>query len=60
MIFSNPFYCGIITTKMMNGKLVEGVHEKLISQELFLKVNGIRQEAKGKFGVPKKKDHNYL
>ena len=39
MTFSNPFYCGIIANKMLNGRLVEGKHEKLISQELFLKVN---------------------
>lgn len=51
MIFSNPFYCGIVSTKMLNGKIVEGTHEKMISKELFLKVNEIRGEAKGKFGT---------
>ena len=34
MIFSNPFYCGIISNKLLNGKLVEGQHEKLISKTL--------------------------
>jgi DNA invertase Pin-like site-specific DNA recombinase len=53
--FSNPFYCGIISNKMLNGKLVESVHEKVISKELFLKVNGIRQEA-NKFGAPHQKE----
>jgi DNA invertase Pin-like site-specific DNA recombinase len=51
MIFSNPFYCGIISTKMLNGELVEGTHEKLISQSLFLQVNQVRSEAKGKYGI---------
>jgi site-specific DNA recombinase len=56
MIFSNPFYCGIIANRMLEGKLVEGTHEKLISHELFLTVNQIRKEAKGKFGVPHSKE----
>ena len=51
MIFSNPFYCGVISTRMLNGKLVEGRHEKLISPELFLKVNNVRVAAGGKYGV---------
>lgn len=51
MIFSNPFYCGIISTKMLNGEMVEGIHEKLISQSLFLQVNKVREEAKGKYGI---------
>ena len=34
-IFSNPFYCGIITNKMLEGKVVEGTHEKMISQNVI-------------------------
>jgi site-specific DNA recombinase len=41
-IFENPFYCGLITHKMLDGEIVEGKHEKLISTEVFLKVNQIR------------------
>jgi site-specific DNA recombinase len=55
MIFSNPFYCGIISNKMLDGKLVEGQHEKVIPQELFLQVNKIRESA-NKFGVPHRKE----
>jgi site-specific DNA recombinase len=55
-IFSNPFYCGLIANKMLNGKLVEGTHEKLISKELFLKVNGVRQASGGKYGVAHQKE----
>jgi site-specific DNA recombinase len=56
MILSNPFYCGIISNKMLNGKLVEGKHEKLISPELFLQVNNVRKEAGGKYGVAHQKE----
>ena len=55
MIFSNPFYCGIISNKILNGELVEGIHEKLIPQETFLKANNVRAEAKGKYGILHKK-----
>ena len=54
-IFSNPFYCGLIANKMLNGKLVEGTHEKLISKDLFLKVNNVRQSA-NKYGVAHQKE----
>jgi hypothetical protein len=40
---------------MLNGKMVESVHEKVISKELFLKVNDVRQNA-NKFGAPIKKN----
>ena len=56
-IFSNPFYCGIISNKMLEGKLIVGKHEKLVSQELFLKVNNVRAEAKGKYGILHQKHH---
>ena len=37
----NPFYCGMMVHNMLEGQVVEGNHEKLISKELFLKVNGL-------------------
>lgn len=57
MIFSNPFYCGIIAHKLLNGRLVEGTHEKLVTQELFLRIHDIRAEAGGKYGVSHKKEN---
>lgn len=36
---SDPFYCGIIRNKHLDGDVVEGKHEPLISKELFLKIN---------------------
>lgn len=35
----NPFYCGILSNKLLEGKVVAGKHEKIISQEIFLAVN---------------------
>ncbi|MBK7669480.1 MAG: recombinase family protein [Sphingobacteriaceae bacterium] len=40
-IFINPFYCGLISHGMLNGKVVDGVHEKMISKEKFMKVNEV-------------------
>lgn len=39
--FRNPFYCGLIAHASLGGELVEGNHEKMISQELFLRVNNL-------------------
>lgn len=44
-IFANPFYCGYITHGLLEGKIVEGVHEKLITPEQFLHINEIRQQS---------------
>ncbi len=41
-IFSNPFYCGILSHNFLEGDVIEGKHEKLISKEVFLKANNIR------------------
>ncbi len=40
-IFRNPFYCGYITNKLIDGKIIKGQHEPIVSEELFLKVNGL-------------------
>lgn len=42
-IFRNPFYCGVLVHSALEGKVVEGNHEKLISKEVFLKVNNLLQ-----------------
>ncbi len=43
-IFKNPFYCGLMAHNLLEGKLVEGNHEKLISKEMFLKVNDVQSK----------------
>jgi site-specific DNA recombinase len=41
-IFRNPFYCGLLSHNLLEGQVVEGNHEKLISREIFLKVNEVQ------------------
>lgn len=38
-ILQNPFYCGLLSHSLLEGEMVEGKHEKLVSKELFLKAN---------------------
>lgn len=40
-IFRNPFYCGLMAHNMLEGKVIEGNHEQLVSKDIFLKVNGL-------------------
>ena len=40
-IFRNPFYCGLLVHTQLEGKVLEGKHEPLVSRELFLSVNGV-------------------
>lgn len=40
-IFNNPFYCGIITQNSLEGQIIEGSHEKLISKEMFMTANNV-------------------
>ena len=58
-IFKNPFYCGLIAHGMLNGKVVEGKHEKMVSQDVFLKIHNLRI-ASTKYGVPHKKENDAL
>lgn len=40
-IFKNPYYCGLLVSKMIPNEVIEGKHEKMVSREVFLKVNNI-------------------
>lgn len=44
-ILCNPFYCGMIAHGMLNGRVIEGQHEKMISRATFLKVNNILESS---------------
>ncbi len=48
-IFRNPFYCGIIRHNLMPGKVIQGKHEKLIPEELFLRINTDKKRQNIKF-----------
>ena len=41
-ILANPFYCGLMAHNMLNGEVVPGRHDPLISREIFLKANSIK------------------
>lgn len=55
-IFKKPFYCGLINHGLLDGKVVEGNHEPLISKELFLKVNDIHVN-NPQYGVPHEREN---
>lgn len=57
-LFLNTFYCGLITSKMLPGQIIEGKHEPLISRELFLAVHNIRQENRNQGFVHDKDNEN--
>ena len=40
-IITNPFYCGQIAHSLLEGQLIKGKHEPLISEELFLQANDV-------------------
>jgi site-specific DNA recombinase len=58
-IFANPFYCGKIAHGIIGDKVVDGKHPGIVSEKLFLIVNGIRQNTKG-FGIVHKSHHELL
>ncbi|TSE05416.1 recombinase family protein [Aquimarina algiphila] len=43
-IFRNPIYCGLISHGLLQGKVVQGNHDPIISKNIFLKVNGIQSK----------------
>ncbi len=57
-IFLNPFYCGLLTSKMIPGQVIEGRHEPLVSKELFLAVHNIRKENRSQGFVHDKDNDN--
>ena len=38
-IFKNPFYCGVLITKMLPDEVIYGQHEAIVSKEDFIKIN---------------------
>ena len=52
-MWKNPFYCGLITNRLLDGKVIEGNHEPLISKEVFLKVNQINTRRPQGYSIDK-------
>jgi len=40
-IFKNPLYCGLITSSLLPGEVIQGKHPAIVSKEVFLKVNDL-------------------
>ena len=57
-LFRNPFYCGLLAHKFLEGELVEGNHPPLVSIEVFKKVNDILEKSHGS-GYEQKVDKEY-
>lgn len=53
-ILTNPFYCGKLVHKALEGEVVDGKHEKLVSEAIFLEANNIMAEKK--LGLQTKKE----
>jgi DNA invertase Pin-like site-specific DNA recombinase len=45
-ILTNPFYCGKLVHKALEGEVVDGKHEKIVSEAIFLEANNIMAEKK--------------
>lgn len=41
-VFKNPYYCGYITSSLIDGEVVKGKHEAIISEETFMAINDIK------------------
>lgn len=53
-ILVNPFYCGKMVHKALEGEVVDGKHEKIVSEAIFLEANNIMAEKK--LGLQTKKE----
>lgn len=54
-IFKNPFYCGLIAHGILDGRVVDGKQEPMVSRDIFFKINEISRN-NTRFGVPHKKE----
>lgn len=45
-VFRNPFYCGKVVSNLLPGEVFEGKHPALVSEELFLRINGVFRQSK--------------
>lgn len=57
-IFANPYYCGIMVSKLTPNQAFQGNHEPMVSKELFLKVNNIITDARSHPVSHKMEDEN--
>ena len=58
-IFANPFYAGYITHGLLEGKVVKGVHEPIITLDQFHIINEVSQKA-GKYGSTHHNENDFI
>ena len=56
-VFSNPFYAGFVTGKLVGGKLVKGLHPPLVDIKTFMRVQDILND-NPIAGIPKVSRHD--
>lgn len=56
-ILRNPFYCGYISHNALEGELVTGTQEKLISEAIFLKANQVLQRNNHGYKIQHENQH---
>ena len=56
-ILRNPFYCGLIAHRQLNGQVIQGNHEGIVSKELFLQVNGVLTKNTHGYSLKEENDH---
>ena len=47
-IFSNVTYLGYLSCSLLDGEIIKGQHEPIVSEELFFKVNKLKRKIKGR------------
>ena len=47
-LLQNPFYCGFLSHAALEGEVVPGNQEKLVSEEVFLKINNMAAQRRHK------------
>ena len=59
-IIGNPVYCGLIRHQLLDGRVVEGVHEAIVSKELFLLANEVAEKTPHGYKWDKEQNHTPL
>jgi site-specific DNA recombinase len=57
-LFRNPFYCGLISHNLLEGKIIQGKHEGIITEELFLRANEVLK--KNAFGYKQEQKNIHI
>jgi len=57
-ILRNPFYCGFLSHSLLEGQVVKGNHEPIVSEKVFFHANEIIKESKANLSGYKHKKEN--